>query len=135
MIWDEADGSLDITFIRLKNSEADLAGFPNVWEPLAEELYRLGLNDPNKIYAVWHPSVREGGDTVICGVQTEYDSVSYAFSFFKRVDRGKNICPNQPVTMVHELSTHSAPPLPAQPIMFPTTSRCGRSMWTTIQMT
>ena len=103
MIWDEADGSLDITFIRLNNSQADLAGFPNVWEPLAEELYRLGLNDPNKIYAVWHPSVREGGDTVICGVQTEYDSVSYAFSFFKRVDRGKNICPNQPVTMVHEL--------------------------------
>mgnify|MGYP004121484423 CR=1 FL=1 len=51
VIWDEADGSLDITFIRLKNSEAGLAGFPNVWEPLAEELYRLGLNDPNKIYA------------------------------------------------------------------------------------
>ena len=72
VVWDEADGSLDITFVRLENTEADLAGYLTVWEPLAEELYRLGLNDPNKIYAVWHPSVREGSDTVICGVQTEY---------------------------------------------------------------
>lgn len=103
VVWDEADGSLDITFVRLENTEADLAGYPTVWEPLAEELYRLGLNDPNKIYAVWHPSVREGSDTVICGVQTEYKSVSFAFSFFKRVDQGKNLCANQPITMIHEL--------------------------------
>jgi hypothetical protein len=48
VVWDEANGSLDITFIRLENSESDLAQFPNVWEPLAEELYRLGLNDPNR---------------------------------------------------------------------------------------
>ncbi|MCI0847039.1 MAG: hypothetical protein J4N86_00810 [Chloroflexi bacterium] len=103
IVWDEADGSLDITFIRLERSEANLAGFPNSWEPVAEELYRRGLNDPNKVYAVWLPSVREGSDTLICGVQTEYNSVSFSFSFFKRTDGNANICVEQPVTMLHEL--------------------------------
>ena len=103
VIWDEADGRLDITFIRLENSESDLAGFPNDWEPVAEELYRRGLNDPNKVYAVWLPTVRQGAETMVCGIQTEYNSVSFAFSFFKRVEQGKNLCANQPVTMVHEL--------------------------------
>ena len=103
IVWDEADGSLDITFIRLEQSEADLAGFPNSWEPIAEELYRRGLDDPNKMYAVWHPLVREGSGTFFCGVQTEYNSVSFSFSFFKRVAKGSNLCVNQPVTMVHEL--------------------------------
>jgi len=36
-------------------------------------------------------------------VQTEHESVSYAFSFFERVAGGKNVCVNQPVTMAHEL--------------------------------
>ena len=103
IFWDEADGILDITFVQLEQSASDLAGFPNSWEPLAEELYRRGLNDPSKIYAVWHPLVRDGSDTLICGVQTEINSVAFSFSFFKRVDRGPNLCINQPVTMVHEL--------------------------------
>ncbi|MDP7587499.1 MAG: hypothetical protein FI737_06080 [SAR202 cluster bacterium] len=60
------------------------------------------MNDPNKIYAVWHPSVREGSDTVICSAQTEYNSVSFPFSFFKRVDQGNNLCANRPVTMVYD---------------------------------
>ncbi|MCH7736925.1 MAG: hypothetical protein IH872_05925 [Chloroflexi bacterium] len=103
IIWDEAEGSLDITFVRLEISETELAGSPNSWVPVAEELYRRGLNDPNKVYAVWHPSALQGTSTLICGVRTEYNSVSFSFSFFERVEEGKNICVDQPVTMVHEL--------------------------------
>ena len=103
IIWDEADGSLDITFIRLERSASELAGFSKPWKPVIEELHRNGLNGPNKIYAVWHPSVSRVSETVLCGVQTEHESVSYAFSFFERVAGGKNVCVNQPVTMAHEL--------------------------------
>ena len=108
IIWDEADGSLDITFIRLERSASELAGFSKPWKPVIEELHRNGLNGPNKIYAVWHPSVSRVSETVLCGVQTEHESVSYAFSFFERVAGGKNVCVNQPVTMAHELF-HAAP--------------------------
>jgi len=103
IIWDEADGSLDITFIRLERSASELAGFSKPWKPVIEELHRNGLNGPNKIYAVRHPSVSRVSETVLCGVQTEHESVSYAFSFFERVAGGKNVCVNQPVTMAHEL--------------------------------
>ena len=103
IIWDEVDGSLDITFVRLERSASELAGFSKPWEAVAEELHRKGLNDPNKIYAVWHPKVSRVPGTLLCGVQTEYESVPYAFSFFERVVDGKNICVNQPVTMTHEL--------------------------------
>jgi hypothetical protein len=103
IIWDEVDGSLDITFIRLEKSASELFGFSNIWEPVAQELHRRGLNDSNKIYAVWLPSVSRDSETLLCGVQTEYNSVPYSFSFFQRVEDGKNICVNQPVTMVHEL--------------------------------
>ena len=103
IVWDEADGKLDITFIRLEQTVTDLAGFPNSWDLIAEELYGRGLNDPNKIYAVWQPLVREGSGTLFCGVQTKHKSVAFSFSFFKRVARGLNVCINQPVTMVHEL--------------------------------
>ena len=103
IVWDEVDGSLDITFVRLEMSASELAGFSKPWAPVAEELHRRGLNDPDKIYAVWHPSISRAPGTVLCGVQTEHESVSYAFSFFERVVGGKNICVNQPVTMVHEL--------------------------------
>jgi len=100
IIWDEADGSLDITFVQTENEIADR---PNSWEPLAEELYNLGLNDSNKIYAVWYPFAPKDSETLICGVQTEHRSVTFAFSFFQRVDQGRNLCTNQPVTMIHEL--------------------------------
>ncbi len=40
---------------------------------------------------------------MICGVQTDHRSVSFAFSFFQRIADGRNLCINQPVTMVHEL--------------------------------
>lgn len=103
VVWDETDGSLDITFVQLEISESNLAGFLNIWKPIAQELYRRGFNDPNKTYAVWLPTVRQGGDSLVCGVQTEYESVAFSFTFFKRVDEGENICVNQPVTMVHEL--------------------------------
>ena len=103
IIWDEADGSLDITFIRLERSASELAGFSKPWKPVIEELHRNGLNGPNKIYAVRHPSVSRVSETVLCGVPTEHESVSYAFSFFERVAGGKNVCVNQPVTMAHEL--------------------------------
>jgi len=103
IIWDEANGSLDITFIRLERSASELAGFSKPWKPVIEELHRNGLNGPNKIYAVRHPSVSRVSETVLCGVQTEHESVSYAFSFFERVAGGKNVCVNQPVTMAHEL--------------------------------
>ena len=103
LVWDEADGSLDITFVRLNQSEAELAKEPNGWEPIAEELYRRGLDDPNKTYAVWYPFARWNSENLICGVQTEHRSVVFAFSFFQRVDGGLNLCLNQPVTMVHEL--------------------------------
>ena len=61
------------------------------------------MNDPNKIYAVWYPSVRRAGDALVCGIQTKYNSVPFSFSFFKRIEDGNNICTNQPATMVHEL--------------------------------
>ena len=66
IIWDEADGSLDITFIRLERSASELAGFSKPWKPVIEELHRNGLNGPNKIYAVWHPSVSRVSETVLC---------------------------------------------------------------------
>ena len=103
LIWDEDNGSLDITFIQLKLTETEIADLPNVWNPIAEELYRWGLNDPNKIYAVWYPSTPEGSGTLICGVETRHRSVAFAFSFFQRIDNGRNHCIDQPVTMVHEL--------------------------------
>ena len=103
ILWDEADGSLDITFIRLEQTETELAELPNSWHPIAEELYNRGLNTPNKIFAVWYPSTRRDSETLLCGVQTEYRSVAFAFSFFKRIADGPNLCINQAATMVHEL--------------------------------
>lgn len=104
IIWDQASGNLDITFIKLAETETDLAVLPNRWGLIAEELYRRGHNDPNKIYAVWLPHIgQDDPGTLICGVQTKYRSVVFAFSFFLRIPNGRNLCINQPVTMVHEL--------------------------------
>ena len=47
VVWDEANGCLDIMFVQMEQSEADLVEFSNLWEPVAEELYRQRLNDPN----------------------------------------------------------------------------------------
>jgi len=103
IVWDEADGTLDITFVRLVQTETELAELADRWLPIAEELYSRGLNDLIKIYAVWYPFAQEDSETLVCGVQTEYRSVTFAFSFFQRVAGGPNLCINQPVTMVHEL--------------------------------
>ena len=63
---DRAEGSLDVTFVRLDRTDAELNAFGAfIRDHLEAELILKGFNDPEKIYAVYY----DGGDeqTGACG--------------------------------------------------------------------
>ncbi len=101
--FDEHGGSLDITFIALESDGKALSEAEHPWRPVTRELYDRGMNDPNKIYAVWTTFVPQTAGPLTCGVQTDYQGVKFAYAFFQRVTPGHHRCVNQPTTMVHEL--------------------------------
>ncbi len=60
---DTLDGALDITFARLRRSQAELFGFGvNIRDRIEEELRERGYIQPRKIYAVYYD-----GNAVVCG--------------------------------------------------------------------
>ena len=63
---DRSDGALDVTFVRLDRTDAELNAFGAlIRDHLEAELILKGFNDPEKIYAVYY----DGGDeqTGACG--------------------------------------------------------------------
>ena len=63
---DRADGALDVTFVRLDRTDAQLNAYGTfIRDHLEAELILKGFNDPQKIYAVYY----DGGDaqTGACG--------------------------------------------------------------------
>ena len=104
LVFDEDDGSLAVTFVRLESRAGEIDVSAHPWRPLVQELHRRGLNDPRRIYAVWTPFAPQTAGDSICGVQTEHEGVKFAFSFYERSSPGEFRCINQPTTMVHEVA-------------------------------
>ncbi len=102
---DSAKGELDISFVRLPLSRAQMAAAPFTGKPLMDGLYALGFNDLEKIYAVWYPYPGQVGESEpVCGFQSSKKGVRFAFSFFERVPETEhNRCVNQDTTMLHEI--------------------------------
>ena len=101
---DSTRGSLDITFVRLQRTSDQIAQSGFTPGPLTDELYSAGFNDPNKIYAVWYPFPGRAGDIEdVCGLQSNWQDVRFAFSFFERLAPRNNACMNQHTIMLHEI--------------------------------
>lgn len=103
--FDAKDGVLDITFVRLDQTMSQMAQANITSIPLMEGLLKAGLDDPEKIYAVWFPFPGSAGSTSsICGSQTVKDGVRFSFTYFERYDDpDPSRCVNQHTIMLHEV--------------------------------
>lgn len=103
--FDSKDGVLDITFVRLDQTLSQIAQANVTSIPLMDGLVKAGLNDPQKIYAVWFPFPGNAGDlSSICGSQTAKNGVRFSFIYFERNDEPEpNRCVHQHTIMLHKV--------------------------------
>jgi hypothetical protein len=62
---DTYDGALDITFVRLQQTDAEIKNSRKVRNHIETQLKELGFNDPQKLYAVYYA----GSNSLACGAQ------------------------------------------------------------------